>query len=103
MKKLGFILGLLVFLSIGLYFSNNPSSINIPDDVVGNYIWINSQKIRYLDSGSGIPLVFIHGFGSSIYSWRKNLEPISKYHRVCAPDLPGICQIESIFEFSFPF
>jgi pimeloyl-ACP methyl ester carboxylesterase len=89
MKKFGFFVGLLVFLSIGLFFINTPSPIKIPDDVVGKFIRINSQKIRYFDSGSGIPLVFIHGFGSSIYSWRKNLEPISKYHRVCAPDLPG--------------
>jgi pimeloyl-ACP methyl ester carboxylesterase len=36
-----------------------------------------------------VPLVFIHGFGSSAYSWRKNLDPISRQYRVVAPDLPG--------------
>ena len=89
MKKLGFFLGLIVFLLIGLIFFSTSSPIKIPDDVAGKFIQIKSHKIRYIDSGSGIPLVFIHGFGSSIYSWRKNLDPISKHHRVCAPDLPG--------------
>jgi pimeloyl-ACP methyl ester carboxylesterase len=89
MKKTFFFIGLLVFLFAGLFFFNAPSPIKIPDDVAGKFIQIKSHKIRYIDSGSGIPLVFIHGFGSSIYSWRKNLDPISKHHRVCAPDLPG--------------
>ncbi len=74
---------------IGLLILSTPSTIEIPDDIEGKFIQINSQKIRYVDSGSGIPLVFIHGFGSSIYSWRKNIGPISKHYRVCAPDLPG--------------
>ena len=73
----------------GLYFLSPLSPIEIPDDVIGKFIRIDSQKIHFIDAGSGIPLVFIHGFGSSIYSWRKNLGPISKHHRVCAPDLPG--------------
>ena len=89
MKKIIVLAGLLISLFIGLFFLSTPSTIEIQDDVAGKFIKINSQKIRYIDSGSGIPLVFIHGFGSSIYSWRKNIEPISKHYRVCAPDLPG--------------
>jgi len=82
-------IGLLVLVSIGLIFFSSPAPINTPDIVDGKFIRINSQRILYIDSGSGLPLIFIHGFGASIYSWRKNLEPISKHHRVCAPDLPG--------------
>jgi len=81
--------GLLVLVSIGVFFFNLSAPVQTPDDVDGKFIRINSQRIRYIDAGSGIPLVFIHGFGASIYSWRKNLDPISKHHRVCAPDLPG--------------
>jgi pimeloyl-ACP methyl ester carboxylesterase len=89
MKKLGFFLGLITFLLVALFFFNPPAPIKIPDDVAGKFVQIDSKKIRYFDSGSGTPLVFIHGFGASIYSWRKNLDPISQFHRVCAPDLPG--------------
>ena len=89
MKKAKIFIGLLIVLSIGVFLSYTPAPIEIPDDVDGKFVQIDSKKIRYVDSGSGLPLVFIHGFGASIYSWRKNLGPISKHHRVCAPDLPG--------------
>jgi len=89
MKKTVIIIGLFIFSLSGLYFFSTPTPVAIPDDIPGKFIRINSHQIRYFDAGSGLPLVFIHGFGASIFSWRKNLEPISKYHRVCAPDLPG--------------
>ena len=88
-NKIISLIGMLVLVSIRVFFFNLPAPINTPDNVDGKFIRINSQRIRYIDSGSGLPLVFIHGFGASIYSWRKNLGPISKHHRVCAPDLPG--------------
>ena len=89
MKKTVIFIGLLVFLSAGLFFFSTPSPIKIPDDVAGKFVRIGSQNIRYIDAGKGTPLVFIHGFGASIFSWRKNLDPLSKHLRVCAPDLPG--------------
>jgi pimeloyl-ACP methyl ester carboxylesterase len=89
MKKILVFAGFFVALFIGFFIFLTPSTIEIPDDVAGKFVQINSNKIRYIDAGSGVPLVFIHGFGSSIFSWRKNLDPISKHHRVCAPDLPG--------------
>lgn len=89
MKKIGFSLALLVSVLISLIIFSSPFPIKTPDNVAGKFVMINSQKVRYIDTGDGFPLVFIHGFGSSIYSWRKNIEPISEDHRVCAPDLPG--------------
>ncbi|CAB1059296.1 hypothetical protein D1BOALGB6SA_4058 [Olavius sp. associated proteobacterium Delta 1] len=88
-KKTVIFIGVFVFLILGLFFFNAPTPIAIPDDIAGKFIRIDSRNIRYIDSGSGVPLVFIHGFGSSVFSWRKNIHPISKHHRVCAPDLPG--------------
>ena len=89
MKKKFIFAGLFVVLFIGLFLFSTPSTIEITDDVAGKFVQIDSKKIRYIDAGSGIPLVFIHGFGASIFSWRKNLGPIAKHHRVYAPDLPG--------------
>ena len=89
MKKIVIFTGLFIIVLIGFFLFYAPTPIEIPEDITGKFIQIDSQNIRYLDAGSGTPLVFIHGFGSSIFSWRKNLGPISKHHRVCAPDLPG--------------
>ncbi|KGM43297.1 hypothetical protein JY97_08105 [Alkalispirochaeta odontotermitis] len=88
-KKTAVLVGLLVVSIAAIFALRTPAPLETPVDVAGDFIQINSRKIRYIDSGSGPPLVFIHGFGASIYSWRKNLDPISKHHRVCAPDLPG--------------
>jgi len=89
MKKIVIFTGLFIIVLIGYFLFYTPTPIEIPEDIPGKFIQIDSQNIRYLDAGSGTPLIFFHGFGSSIFSWRKNLDPLSKHHRVCAPDLPG--------------
>ena len=43
----------------------------------------------WIDEGQGYPLVLIHGFGASTFSWRANIGPLKKHYRVLAPDLPG--------------
>ncbi|MDC7218209.1 MAG: alpha/beta hydrolase [Spirochaetales bacterium] len=36
-----------------------------------------------------MPIVFIHGFDSSFYTWRHMLSALGNTNRVIAPDLPG--------------
>jgi len=43
----------------------------------------------YQDAGRGFPLVLLHGFGASSFSWRENIGPLSQHYRVLAPDLPA--------------
>ena len=45
--------------------------------------------LAYTEQGTGFPLVFIHGLGSSIPAWQKNLPFLSKHFRCLALDLPG--------------
>src|SRR6056297_1256023 len=49
----------------------------------------NGQRVAYIDEGEGEPLVLIHGFGSYIPAWKKNIAALSENHRVIALDLPG--------------
>jgi len=44
---------------------------------------------RYWFAGSGPPLLLIHGFMGYSFSWRFNMEPLSRYFSVYAMDLPG--------------
>jgi pimeloyl-ACP methyl ester carboxylesterase len=48
-------------------------------------------KTHFVARGkSGPPIVFVHGFGSCTYSWRRNLEPIAaKGFRTYAIDVKG--------------
>lgn len=62
------------------------------EDVVPAQRLIDAGGIRtyYVQSGSvGPEILLLHGFGSSAYTWRKNLEPIGKFARVTAIDIKG--------------
>ena len=50
---------------------------------------VGNVTIRYLTAGSGEPVVLLHGLGNSVYSWHKNIGPLSQQYRVIALDLPG--------------
>lgn len=45
--------------------------------------------IAHTDMGDGDPVVFLHGLGSYIPAWNKNLDFLSKHFRCIAVDLPG--------------
>jgi pimeloyl-ACP methyl ester carboxylesterase len=56
------------------------------------YRVVDGTRLRIVDSGGGraTPVVFVHGFGASIYSWRKTLPAISAAgYRVIAFDNRG--------------
>jgi len=54
------------------------------------YLKLGNLTIHHTYGGSGRPVLFIHGLGSSGYiEWRFNLVRTSRSHRVYAPDLPG--------------
>ncbi len=45
--------------------------------------------IKYTDEGSGRPMIFLHGFGASSYSWRYLVGHFSKEYRTIAIDMKG--------------
>jgi len=54
------------------------------------YRTIDGTRLRLIDSGNGTPVVFIHGIGASLYSWRRQLEPVvSAGYRVIVFDNRG--------------
>jgi pimeloyl-ACP methyl ester carboxylesterase len=50
---------------------------------------VGKLRVRYIDSGSGAPVLLMHGLGGSIESWTNNIEELAKSMRVIAVDLPG--------------
>jgi len=49
----------------------------------------NNVNLSAVDKGSGVPLVFVHGFPFSRAVWREQIDAFQSSHRVIAPDLPG--------------
>ncbi|MCI0749264.1 MAG: alpha/beta fold hydrolase, partial [Nevskiales bacterium] len=47
------------------------------------------HRIRYLEAGTGPPLVFLHNGGTDHRIWDHQIAYFSKSHRVIAPDLLG--------------
>ena len=45
--------------------------------------------MRYVRAGQGPPLVLVHGFASSIYTWSEMLPALAAQHDVIALDFPG--------------
>lgn len=51
---------------------------------------VRGLTLHYMIGGRGMPLVLVHGLGSSAsLEWRFNLEALAAEFRVLAPDLPG--------------
>jgi pimeloyl-ACP methyl ester carboxylesterase len=51
---------------------------------------VGGYRLRYLRSGSGPPLVLIHGLMGYSFSWRFNIPALAQHFTVYAPDMPGI-------------
>src|SRR5579883_2767536 len=46
-------------------------------------------RLAVIDEGKGPPLILLHGFATSSYTWHAILPELAKAHRVIAVDLRG--------------
>ncbi len=50
---------------------------------------VHGEVWNVFDKGSGMPIVFLHNGGGTLWNWAHQLEYFSSQYRVIAPDLPG--------------
>ena len=62
----------------------------VPNSQYSRFAEIDGVRIHYQEKGTGTPLILLHGFTSSTYSWKDVFEPLSKNFRVIAVDLKGL-------------
>ncbi|MCS7143253.1 MAG: alpha/beta hydrolase [Aigarchaeota archaeon] len=62
----------------------------------GSKVRVNGLEVFYVDKGAGEPVVLLHGWASSSFSWRNNFKDLSKTFRTVAPDLPGFGNSERL-------
>jgi pimeloyl-ACP methyl ester carboxylesterase len=55
-------------------------------------------KLFYEEKGKGPPLLLIHGFGASTYTWRHIAPQLARNHHVIAVDLKGFGQSDKPFD-----
>jgi len=59
-------------------------------DEDSRFVWLENVNIHYKVSGEGFPpVVLLHGFGASIFSWREVFSPLASRFTVMAFDRPG--------------
>ncbi len=51
---------------------------------------VNAKQMAYVETGSGYPIVFLHGNPTSSYLWRNIIPYAEKFGRCIAPDLIGM-------------
>ncbi|OLB17396.1 MAG: hypothetical protein AUH12_04665 [Gemmatimonadetes bacterium 13_2_20CM_69_8] len=71
-------IGLLVTLAAACRAAPIPDSQRFPagTQFTARLLRIEGTRIRYIDAGQGLAVVFIHGLGASMYTWRNNLAPV---------------------------
>ena len=62
---------------------------SVPNSAYSHFADIDGVHVHYQEKGTGPPLVLLHGFSSSTYSWKDVFEPLSKNFRVIVVDLKG--------------
>ena len=50
---------------------------------------VSGQWIAYESAGAGPPVLLVHGLGSSLFDWERQIGPLSERYRVIAIDLRG--------------
>ena len=59
-------------------------------------IALNGVKIHYVQAGQGPVVLLLHGLGSSLDTWRRNLEPLANAgFTVRAPTCPATVTLKS--------
>lgn len=61
-------------------------------------ITVNSIKVNYTDEGSGSPVLFLHGWASSIIPFTRLINTLKPTHRVIAVDFPGCGESDTMQE-----
>jgi pimeloyl-ACP methyl ester carboxylesterase len=97
-KILKLLLALIVIAAIALtvFWFARPADLSfedvragVPNSAYSHFADIDGVRVHYQEKGTGTPLILIHGFSSSTYSWKDVFEPLAKNFRVIAVDLKG--------------
>ena len=94
--KLLFVLVVIAAIALTVFWFARPADVSfdelrasIPNSEYSHFADIDGVRLHYQEKGTGTPLILIHGYTSSVYSWKDVFEPLSKNFRVIAVDLKG--------------
>jgi pimeloyl-ACP methyl ester carboxylesterase len=62
---------------------------------------VDGHRLRYVRTGTGSLVVLVHGFASSLYTWKDLIPLLAESHDVVALDLPGFGASDLPVDLSF--
>ena len=86
MRRLSLIATLLPLLGCASVRPFSEIRSTVPED---SFLTIGEQLVHIEQAGSGEPVILLHGFGASTYSWRHVMPALAAAFRVVAIDLNG--------------
>jgi pimeloyl-ACP methyl ester carboxylesterase len=99
MKKFLFaIIVLIAVLAVALtaFWFSRPEDVSfdalkttVPNAQYSKFADVAGIRVHYQEKGTGIPLVLIHGYSSSHYTWKDEFDALSQRYHVIAVDLKG--------------
>ncbi|WP_310778122.1 alpha/beta fold hydrolase [Mycobacterium sp. Z3061] len=75
-------------------------------DLAERTVVVNGQPIFYAETGSGAPVVLLHGGGpgaSGVTNYSRNIDALARRFRVIVPDMPGYGRSTKTLDQSDPF
>ncbi len=89
-------LALLAAIAFTIFWFARPRDVSfdalragVPNSQYSRFAEIDGVRLHYQETGSGPPLLLIHGYTSSTYTWKDVFAPLSAKYRVIAVDLKG--------------
>ena len=76
------------------------------DTMTERVVRVNGKDIFVADTGTGPPVVLLHGGGpgaSGVSNYSRNIEPLAQHFRVIVPDMPGYGRSAKGVDGSDPF
>lgn len=96
LKTTGIILGILLasLLIMPFLIPVPPLENTVPIEELADpdslFVEVNGLQVHYKTRGEGKPVfILLHGFGASLFSWHKVIEPLSEHGTVIAYDRPA--------------
>ena len=87
---------LLLLAGLGWVWFSRPADVDfeaarreVPNGKFSKFIDVDGVRVHYQERGTGQPLVLIHGYGASTYTWKDVFAVLSNQYRVIALDLKG--------------
>src|SRR5262249_29063128 len=95
-----------VVVALAVYYDRPPAPVGLWLKAAGlepHFEAIDGVRVRYVRAGNGrgSPIVLLHGFGSSIYTWKDVLPVLAHDHDVAALRFPGFGESDQPPDLSF--